>query len=748
VNLSKQYRQEAWIARVSLFATLICYFYIVDYLSLRIAAAASHDHWRRVAEVILFAGCMGIIAYGNILYHVCLIGHYVRRANHRPAPREAVESLYDSPAPALTVIVPAYKEERRIIWQTLLSAALSEYPHKRVVLLIDNPPNATAADDIALLADTRAIPHDMQQWFAEPLKIMRTAQLDFFAREAIDEAREQALLAGLYEKAATWIDDVRRDFARGVETAQLPFAEKFFVEAMLNRPAGEHRARAAEIRTSLPTSAEITRHYARLVGLFSVEFASFERKQYVNLSHEANKAMNLNSYIALIGKSWKAHATEAGPVLLEAAQAEADFTIPPADYIDTIDADSMMTCDYVLRLVHHMEQPENTRVAVAQSPCSAFPGCTNPIERMAGAVIDVQFHTHQGYTHWDASFWVGANAMLRRAALEEIKETRVVDGKTVTIYIQDRTVIEDTESTIDLVSKGWKLYNYPERMTFSATPPDFGALLIQRRRWANGGLIILPKLFGYLWRSKKNLRLAKEMFMRINYLALTTLTCIVTFVLFFYPFNERLLSPAILWSALPVLLLYARDLKRTGYRYSDVWRVAALNLMLLPVVTGGVLKQFQQIVTHKKIPFGRTPKITGRTAAPAFYCLLEMGLAANFLMMSLHYALVEKWPQFGFALLNAFMFTYALLAYIGPRAVWEDVLAGLHGTLRRTSMRRGVTITAPAGLINVQTPDPSASIVQPRNDNHLPQMPANPVGVADAQSPSAPSDPAPSSQIG
>src|SRR5438034_6621891 len=38
----------------------------------------------------------------------------------------------------------------------------------------------------------------------------------------------------------------------------------------------------------------------------------------------------------------------------------------------------------------------------------------------------------------------------------------------------------------DLIDRGWQLYNYQERLAFSATPPDFGALIVQRRRWANG----------------------------------------------------------------------------------------------------------------------------------------------------------------------------------------------------------------------------------------------------------------------
>src|SRR5207245_10487229 len=97
-----------------------------------------------------------------------------------------------------------------------------------------------------------------------------------------------------------------------------------------------------------------------------------------------------------------------------------------------------------------------------------------------------------------ATFWVGANALLRRAALEDIREDVEERGHPVVRYIQDRTVIEDTESTVDLIARGWRLHNYPARLAYSATPPDFGALLIQRRRWANGGLLILPRLLHHL----------------------------------------------------------------------------------------------------------------------------------------------------------------------------------------------------------------------------------------------------------
>ena len=103
-------------------------------------------------------------------------------------------------------------------------------------------------------------------------------------------------------------------------------------------------------------------------------------------------------------------------------------------------------------------------------------------------------------TYYGATFWVGANAVIRKRALDDIVEVEHVGGFEIRRYIQDRTVIEDTESSIDLGTAGWTLLNYPERLSYSATPPDFGSLCIQRRRWANGGLLILPKLWEQLRR--------------------------------------------------------------------------------------------------------------------------------------------------------------------------------------------------------------------------------------------------------
>ena len=109
-------------------------------------------------------------------------------------------------------------------------------------------------------------------------------------------------------------------------------------------------------------------------------------------------------------------------------------------------------------------------MAIAQTPYSAFPGSATRLERIAGATTDLQHIVHQGLTYYDATFWVGANAVIRKKALDQIAETSYIGDWEIKQYIKDRTVIEDTESTIDMGIHGWRLFNYPERLSYSRHP--------------------------------------------------------------------------------------------------------------------------------------------------------------------------------------------------------------------------------------------------------------------------------------
>src|SRR5262249_39555952 len=146
-------------------------------------------------------------------------------------------------------------------------------------------------------------------------------------------------------------------------------------------------------------------------------------------------------------------------------------------------------------------------------------------------------------------------------------------GHPVKRYIHDHTLVEDTESAIDLVLRGWQIYNHPERLSYSATPGDFGALVIQRRRWANGPLLIVPKLLRYATKTDRRLARFPEVFLRLY--GLTSVSSAIAMALMVaIPFLDNRPLPLV-WlvlAAVPYYLLYARDLKSCGYRWSDVLR--------------------------------------------------------------------------------------------------------------------------------------------------------------------------------
>jgi hypothetical protein len=94
----------------------------------------------------------------------------------------------------------------------------------------------------------------------------------------------------------------------------------FFANEVVLRLAESLRTIAVALRDSMAegvilSPAQFRRLYRRLAWTFTAEVTSFERKRFVSLSHEPNKAMNLNSYIGLMGGTYRAAQTPAGLAL-------------------------------------------------------------------------------------------------------------------------------------------------------------------------------------------------------------------------------------------------------------------------------------------------------------------------------------------------------------------------------------------------------------------------------------------------
>ncbi|WP_377296861.1 glycosyltransferase family 2 protein [Rhizobium sp. SGZ-381] len=555
---------------------------------------------------------------------------------------------------------------------TLLSAAVARYRNRRIVLLIDDP-----ASDVQSLARSRAAAADVVKEIEAVMAPMCTAADAWRARKVIsspNRAWETRQIAMLYADASGWLEKLALEFVAQI-SAEFRHVDTFFVERVLRDLARLYRSTEAALAQTVLDEDGIDHHYRVLETLFCRDINVFERKSFSNLSHAPNKAMNLNSYIGLMGKRLKIKPRGGGRVLVPASGAKVDMVVEQPDFVLTLDADSLILGDYMLRLTHLLnEEPE---AAVAQTPYLSFPGSTSLVERIAGATTDIQYLAHQGSTYFCAAYWVGANALIRFKALKMIARDEREGHKTCTVFIQDETVIEDTGSTIDLLDAGWHVHNYLTPLAYSATPADFGALAIQRKRWSNGGLIIFPALLRNYLRMPGRLRRLPELLLRTNYLLSPLLGNIAVFVLMIWSPAD---SKALMWTPLaiaPYFILYASDLKRLGYRFTDLFHVCALNLMLLPVSFAGILSSVRQMVTGRKASFTRTPKVADRTFIPpysfVFNCLM-LFLMAVYVVQGL---LSHEYLGTIIPAINTTLYSYGLYRFVGVRDGLSDIALSL-----------------------------------------------------------------------
>ena len=668
----------AWIAIVVTACIWIGYFISTVVTAITDPGAS---RLRYIGEAATYTLVMTLLTGSAIAYLCTRLAFFKRSQKHARIPRAELDEFLAGDAPSTVVLVPSFREETRVIRQTLLSAALQEYPDLRIVLLIDDPPDPIDAEHQALLEQARALPARIEAVLRPIAATFQRRRATFQSRVA---KRKVTTRADMRDLAASYSDaaDAAERLVANLERRD--HTDDFLADHIIGRVASDFRVTGHAILAAEHDGVMLGRNrmlqlYNRLVWTFDARITAFERKRYLSLSNEPNKAMNLNSYIGLMGTTNVVVEDFGGQRLRPANSGETGIEVPDADFVLTLDADSMLLPEYCMRLVYFLTREENAKVAVAQTPYSSLPGAGTRLERIAGATTDLQHIVHQGLTAYDATFWVGANAVLRKAALNQLVEIEHDGANEIRRYILDRTVIEDTESSIDLAVHGWSLYNYPERLSYSATPPDFGALCIQRQRWANGGLLIVPKLLRHLRKRRANGNRARtsEALLRLNYLASISWSTVGLIILLAYPYQQRLLSRFVLVAAVPYFMAMASDLRRCGYKRVDVLRVYGFNLLLLPVNLAGTLKSISQAITATKSPFARTPKVRERTTAPLSFVLIPYLLVVFSALTLVRDIRHNRWAHAVYAGANATLAFYAIVAFIGIRHSIVDLVLNL-----------------------------------------------------------------------
>jgi cellulose synthase (UDP-forming) len=592
--------------------------------------------------VLLITG----LFYCTVLHQVFRYGASCRKVElANPAPSGA---LLRADAPFVTVLIPSYKEDQRVILATTLSAALLRYRNKRIVVLVDDP-----ADSHAAQATSFGAVGDVTQLLEIP-RAMTYGALH-------DHALTRKRLMRTYAALGDWLGNLAGQLKAARDPA-FAHVDDFLIDRIIEPLRNDMQAEARRI--SLALRLNLADERSLLAGMFAGEITTFHRKSYVNLSVAANKAMNLNAYIGLLGGNFVITKTQHGQRLDPAsADSTPDLAIPATDYVMTLDADSLVMPDYLLTMVAALEQDRTA--AIAQSPYLAFPGSTAPLERIAGATTDIQYLLHQGASYFKAAYWVGANAVIRYRALCDIRQIRFENGESVQVFVQDKTVIEDTGSTIDMLHHGWHVHNHFAPLAYSATPADFGALAIQRKRWATGGLILFVDLLRAYGTKRAPLAALPELVLRAHYLIAPLIGNTAIFLLMIWSAEA---NQSLLWLPffmLPYFVLYAYDLQRLGYRRRDLFGICALNLMLLPINLAGILATLRQIVTGHKGSFARTPKTVARNAVPLYSLLFNLAVPGLMLWYVSDGLAQQDYAAIVFPVLNISLYCYGIYRFMG-----------------------------------------------------------------------------------
>src|SRR5216117_813362 len=159
--------REINLTCVGIVATLIASLLSIATVALRVFGYRAAVTWPHLLTGLVFLLIVAYLIYGSLVYQLTRLAYLRRRLFHRRASDDELLRLYRmARAPSVTVLVPAYKEDVQVVRKTLLSAALQGYPKRRIVLLIDDPPQPTSPHDLAQeLRRLSRLHRDIGAWF-------------------------------------------------------------------------------------------------------------------------------------------------------------------------------------------------------------------------------------------------------------------------------------------------------------------------------------------------------------------------------------------------------------------------------------------------------------------------------------------------------------------------------------------------------------------------------------------------------
>lgn len=337
-----------------------------------------------------------------------------------------------------------------------------------------------------------------------------------------------------------------------------------------------------------------------------------------------------------------------------------------------LDADHVPTNDILLNTVGWMVR--DPKMFLVQTP--HFFLNADPIEKNLGTFgympsENEMFYRQiqMGLDFWDASFFCGSAAILRRSALMEVGG---ISGETIT---------EDAETALNLHARGWHSAYIQRPMVSGLSPEEFTDFMGQRQRWAQGMASIFrlsnPLLKNGLTLPQRICYLNSCIFWFFPFARLTFLLAPIPFLMFglkIYDTNAL----TFLAFGLPHIMavLMASDFLYGKLRWTFISEIYELlqSFYTLPAVMTGLIKPkgaaFKVTAKGKQLDEDYLAPVTHWFYLVGGAVMLSIGYGIYKLAMQMHFIYTEKMANHTFAEISTSLLTsegefYATIITLG-----------------------------------------------------------------------------------
>ncbi|KQT51967.1 cellulose synthase [Aureimonas sp. Leaf454] len=313
-------------------------------------------------------------------------------------------------------------------------------------------------------------------------------------------------------------DPIERKRARELDEGELPTVDVFV-------PSYNE---GADILSLTLSAAKAMDYPADKLNVFLLDDGGTDQKRGsgdpVTAAAAQHRHVELQALCAELGVHYR---TRPANLRAKAGNLNSGLAATQGDLVVVFDADHAPAREFLRETVGHFH--DDPRLFLVQTP--HFFSNPDPLERNLGTFKampsenEMFYGTIQkGLDKWNAAFFCGSAAVLRRAALEEVGGFSGV------------SITEDCETALDLHSRGWNSL-YVDRPMISGLQPDtFASFIGQRSRWCRGMIQILllknPALRSGLSLAQRICYLSSALFWFFPFMRMVFMAAPLLFILF------------------------------------------------------------------------------------------------------------------------------------------------------------------------------------------------------------------------